>query len=149
MNWVIKSFDALTPLELYRILKVRIDVFMLEQNCLYPECDNKDLKSEHLFLMNEAECLAYARLLPPNLSYPNCSSIGRVLVHPNHRSHAYGKELMQRAIEAQCAAFPNTVIRISAQLYLKRFYENLGFKQESESYLEDDIPHIEMAYYPG
>ena len=84
MNWVIKSFDALTPLELYRILKVRIDVFMLEQNCLYPECDNKDLKSEHLFLMNEAECLAYARLLPPNLSYPNCSSIGRVVASICH-----------------------------------------------------------------
>ncbi|WP_312137706.1 GNAT family N-acetyltransferase [Sphingobacterium sp.] len=146
MNWVIKSFDDLSAKELYRILQVRIDVFMLEQNCLYPECDDKDLKSKHLFLMEQDQCAAYARLLPPDVSYPNCSSIGRVVVHPNFRKQQLGQQLMKEAIQYQKNAYPNHVIRISAQLYLQAFYENLGFVRESEVYLEDDIPHVEMAF---
>lgn len=147
MEWRIKSFSDLSPLELYKILQVRIDVFMLEQDCLYPECDDKDLKAKHLFLTDADICLAYARLLPPNVSYPKCCSIGRVVVHPEFRKHQYGKELMQRAIASLQNEYPGIPIRISAQEYLTRFYADLGFQVESEVYLEDNIPHLEMALY--
>ncbi|MVZ64329.1 GNAT family N-acetyltransferase [Sphingobacterium sp. DK4209] len=147
MNWVIKDFDALSAKELYQILQVRIEVFMLEQNCLYPECDNKDLQSKHLFLMEQDQCAAYARLLPPNLSYSNCTSIGRVVVNPKFRKQKLGQKLMKEAIQHQKKEYPNHVVRISAQQYLQDFYEKLGFIRESEIYLEDNIPHIEMALY--
>lgn len=147
MEWRSKSFSALSALELYKILQVRIDVFMLEQDCLYPECDDKDQRSTHLFGWQDDTCVAYARLLPPEVSYPGCSSIGRVVVHPNYRSHKYGKELMERAIAIQKQQFPGMPIRISAQEYLHKFYTDLGFKVESEVYLEDNIPHQEMALY--
>lgn len=147
MEWRIKSFSDLSSLELYKILQLRINVFMLEQDCLYPECDDKDLKGQHLYLVVEDQCLAYARLLPPDVSYPNCSSIGRVVVHADHRQHKYGQVLMERAIAYLKNEFPEVPIRISAQEYLKRFYTNFGFKIESDVYLEDDIPHLEMALY--
>jgi len=147
MEWRLKSFTELSSLELYKILQLRINVFMLEQDCLYPECDDKDLKGNHLFLTDGEQCLAYARLLPPNVSYPNCSSIGRVVVHAGFRQHKYGQDLMNRAIDSLKTEFPEYPIRISAQEYLKRFYSDLGFQIESEVYLEDDIPHLEMALY--
>ncbi len=99
MDWRIKSFSELDSLELYKILQLRINVFMLEQDCLYPECDDKDLKGKHLFAMDQDTCIAYARLLPPDVSYPQCSSIGRVVVHADYRKHQYGQLLMNRAIE--------------------------------------------------
>ena len=147
MEWKFKSFSELNSLELYKILQLRINVFMLEQDCLYPECDNKDLKGHHLFLSDENLCLAYARLLPPGVSYPENSSIGRVVVHPEVRQHKYGKELMKRSIELLKLKFPDVPIRISAQEYLKKFYTELGFQIESDVYLEDDIPHLEMTLY--
>lgn len=147
MDWRIKSFSELSSLELYKILQLRINVFMLEQDCLYPECDNKDLLGKHLFAMEGTECIAYARLLPPEVSYPNCSSIGRVVVHAGFRQHQYGQELMNRAIIVLRNEFPTVPIRISAQEYLKKFYTELGFQIESDVYLEDNIPHLEMALY--
>jgi len=147
MEWRIKTFSELSPLELYRILQLRINVFMLEQTCLYPECDDKDLKGKHLFAMHEDICVAYTRLLPPDVSYPNCSSIGRVAVHQDHRKHQYGRELMIRSIESLKTDFPRHPIRISAQEYLKKFYIGLGFQITSDVYLEDNIPHVEMVLY--
>jgi len=146
VKWISKSFEELTALELYRIIQVRIDVFMLEQQCLYAECDDKDLKAHHLFLMENDICLAYARLLPPNVSYENCPSIGRVLVNPKYRKQNLGILLMKKAIDHMLISFPDSIIRISAQKYLENFYKNLGFIKVSDEYLEDNIPHIEMTY---
>lgn len=142
-EWFVKSFGELQPLELYQILQLRIDVFMLEQNCLYPECDDKDLKAFHLYAKHEGKIIAYARLLPAGISYDDLS-IGRVVVHTDFRKYGLGKVLMNRAIDYWNKESPAIPIRISGQLYLQRFYEGLGFKTVSDVYLEDDIPHIEM-----
>ena len=144
ITWQTLPFHELCAAELYQILQLRIDVFMLEQDCLYPECDNKDLQAVHLMGRVDGKIVAYARLLPENISYPNVS-IGRVTVHQNYRRHGFGKELMQQALAYWRAHRPvDTTVRISAQLYLQRFYEELGFQKVSDTYLEDDIPHIEM-----
>jgi len=143
VSWEVKSFLQLAPLELYQILQLRIEVFMLEQNCLYPECDDKDLPAYHLFASTAGKVVAYARLLPQNISYPELS-IGRVVVHASYRKDGLGKELMERAIQFWAQHAPGESIRISAQLYLQRFYEDQGFTRVSEEYLEDGIPHIEM-----
>lgn len=142
-QWTVKPFDDLTANMLYQILQLRIDVFMLEQNCLYPECDNKDLKAQHLVGMHEGKVVAYARLLPAGVSYDDLS-IGRVVVHAHYRRYGLGKELMNRAIAHLEQTEPHLNIRISGQQYLQRFYEGLGFETVSDVYLEDDIPHIEM-----
>jgi len=141
--WTVKSFEDLTSAELYQILQLRIDVFMLEQNCLYPECDNKDYPSNHLFGVCDKKIVAYARLVPAGVSYDDLS-IGRVVVHKDYRKFGLGKVLMHQAIQYWSANAPKADIRISGQLYLQRFYEELGFQRVSEMYLEDDIPHIEM-----
>ncbi|MGN0003277.1 MAG: GNAT family N-acetyltransferase [Sphingobacterium composti] len=144
-TWVVREFSELTSLELYKILQLRINVFMLEQECLYPECDNKDLKGKHLMGIIDEEVVAYARLLPPHVSYSD-ASIGRVVVNPNARHLKLGTELMQEAISAMRKVFPNEAVRISAQAHLQAFYENVGFVRVSkETYLEDNIPHVEMV----
>lgn len=145
INWKIKSFEELSNIELYKILQLRIDVFMLEQNCLYPECDDKDIHAQHLFGMDEHGVVAYARLLPPGISYKD-ASIGRVIVTEKYRSQKLGYTLMQKAIERINNDFAPMSIRISAQVHLLRFYENLGFRKVSDEYLEDNIPHIEMLF---
>jgi ElaA protein len=144
INWDIKKFEELTSLELYIILKLRAEVFIVEQNCPYQDLDGKDLRSLHLIGMNELnELVAYARLLPQHISYPE-ASIGRVVSSPNYRKTGLGKELMKKALEVIYEKFGNSPIRIGAQLYLKDFYESLGFVKISDEYLEDNIPHIEM-----
>jgi len=144
VNWVVRPFSELSSLELYKILQLRINVFMLEQECLYVECDNKDLKGKHLMGVLDGEVVAYARLLPPNISYAD-ASIGRVVVNPSARHLKLGTVLMQEAILAMRQDFPNEGIRISAQAHLHGFYENVGFVRVSkEPYLEDNIPHVEM-----
>lgn len=145
VTWVVRSFSELSSLELYKILQLRINVFMLEQECLYPECDNKDLKGKHLMGILDGEVVAYARLLPPNVSYAD-ASIGRVVVNPAARHLKLGTELMLQAISAIRKDFPTEAIRISAQAHLQGFYENVGFVRVSEEpYLEDNIPHVEMV----
>lgn len=146
IHWQIKSFEQLNNLHLYKILQLRINVFMLEQNCLYPECDDKDIYSFHLFGIDDNEIIAYARLIPPSVAY-NEAAIGRVIVAQSHRGKKLGHQLMQRAIEQLESDFPNTAIRISAQTHLQKFYENFGFTTVSEPYLEDNIPHIGMIRY--
>jgi len=147
MEWQVKSFDELSPLELYRILQLREEVFALEQTCLYRDCDNKDLFAKHVFALEGEKCVAYTRILPPDISYPNCCSIGRVAVHPDYRGLDYGKLIMEQSMKSLLADYPDFPIRISGQQYLEKFYNNLGFKTESDPYLEDDIPHLEMTYY--
>lgn len=120
---------------------------MLEQNCLYPECDDKDLLAHHLFVKGDGRVLAYARLLPQGISYDGASSIGRVVVAQEIRNRGMGRTLMEHAIQRIGAMYTSPCIRISAQAHLAAFYSSLGFVQESETYLEDGIPHVEMAYY--
>ncbi|MGO1245019.1 MAG: GNAT family N-acetyltransferase [Sphingobacterium sp.] len=143
INWEIKSFQELNTTELYQIVQLRIDIFMLEQNCFYRDLDNKDFPSNHLMGWHQDTLVAYARLLPPSISYEECS-IGRVLVHRDFRKFGLGKQLMLQAIAFLSPPSTPQPIRISAQLYLQRFYEDLGFVPTGDEYLEDDIPHIQM-----
>lgn len=148
LTWTLRFFDALTPFELYRILNLRNEVFVIEQNCLYLDTDEKDLQAWHLMGWNESGGLmAYCRLLPPAVSYDQMS-IGRVVTHADARNTGAGKELMQRALQQCKELFGAAEVKIGAQLYLKGFYESLGFKQVSKVYLEDGIEHIEMLSDP-
>lgn len=143
IQWKIKRFESLSLDELYAILQLRSEVFVVEQNCVYQDIDYKDQKAIHLFGEYEGEMVAYARLFKPN-DYFEKASIGRVIVKPSHRHLKLGHELMREAIQAVKMSFGESQITISAQLYLKKFYESHGFLATSEVYLEDDIPHIEM-----
>lgn len=143
MQWQIKRFEALSLAELYAILQLRSEVFVVEQNCVYQDIDYKDQKAIHLFGELEGQMVAYARLFQPNDYFEN-ASIGRVIVKPSHRHLKLGHELMREAIQAVKTSFGESQITISAQLYLQKFYESHGFVTTSDVYLEDDIPHIEM-----
>lgn len=146
----LRTFGDLDTYVLYELGSLRQAVFVVEQNCPYQDLDGKDLKAHHLMAYADTEkkeIVAYCRLLPPNVSYPNESSIGRVLTPLHLRKFGYGKALVKEAIEACLRLYPNTTIRISAQTYLLKFYQDLGFIATEISYLEDDIPHTEM-YYP-
>ncbi|MGM0603402.1 MAG: GNAT family N-acetyltransferase [Bacillota bacterium] len=143
MKFKIKHFNELDIDLLYRILKIRIDVFVVEQNCPYPECDNKDQQSYHLYYEENGEIAAYLRILPAGLSYRE-PSIGRVLAAEKFRRQGYAEKMMKTAADFIKKEFEADSIRISAQEYLNDFYQSLGYKNVSEVYLEDDIPHIEM-----
>jgi ElaA protein len=143
LHWQIKAFHDLTVDELYDILRLRSEIFVLEQNCVYLDLDGKDKKALHLFGTYEDKIVAHARLLSPGISFPE-ASIGRVVVDSYYRDKKWGHELMQNAIAGIASHFKETVITIGAQLYLKKFYESHGFVAISDMYLEDDIPHIEM-----
>jgi ElaA protein len=145
ITWYSIFFDNLSNRDLYRILQLRSEVFVLEQQCLYQDMDNKDLKSWHLMGKNEeGELVAYARLLPPGLSYVE-PSIGRVITSPKVRKTGVGKELMREAMMKCYELFGDKNIKIGAQLYLKKFYESFGFEVSGPAYLEDDIEHVEMT----
>lgn len=145
LNWILKKFEELTPAELYAIMQLRNEVFVVEQNCVYQDADNKDLKSFHFMGWDGDTLVAYTRLLPQGVSYADASSIGRVVSSPKYRATGAGRALMQLSIRHTFSLFDCDIIRIGAQLYLKKFYESLGFTQSSEMYLEDNIPHIEMV----
>ena len=147
MTWVLKKFDDLTPKELYNILQLRNEVFIVEQNCPYQDLDNKDLYAFHLMGMKEEKLLAYARLLAPGISYSE-SSIGRVVSSPSLRKTGMGKKLMTESIKEIRNLFQTDTIRIGAQLYLQNFYESFGFVRDGGIYLEDNIPHILMLRKP-
>ena len=143
IKWKIKSFDALSVHELYDLLRLRSEIFVVEQNCVYLDLDGKDKEALHLIGEFEGKIVAHARLFEAGISFDN-ASIGRVTVDPNYRARKWGHELMQQAIAGVLKHFGESKITIGAQLYLKKFYESHGFVQTSEMYLEDDIPHIEM-----
>ncbi|HVZ26292.1 MAG TPA: GNAT family N-acetyltransferase [Sediminibacterium sp.] len=138
-----RPFDALSPAELYAMLRLRSEVFVVEQNCVYPDLDNKDIACHHLFIWDHEVLVAGARLLPPGLSFPEIS-IGRVVSAPAERRKGWGKVLMRSAIKACGELFGEGPIRIGAQLYLQAFYEGFGFEVIGDTYLEDNIPHIGM-----
>ncbi len=143
LEWQIKSFETLSVNELYDILRLRSEIFVVEQNCVYLDLDNKDQKALHLFGIFEGKIVAHARLFKPGISFVH-ASIGRVTVDAKHREKKWGHELMRQAIAGILHHYGETEITIGAQLYLKKFYESHGFVQTSEMYLEDDIPHIQM-----
>jgi len=143
LEWKIKRFETLSAVEIYDLLQLRSEVFVVEQNCVYQDIDGKDSKALHLIGLDNDVVVAYARLFKPN-DYFQQASIGRVVVKPSHRSRQLGHLLMNEAIQYMKTIFNESKITISAQLYLKNFYESHGFIQTSEMYLEDDIPHIEM-----
>lgn len=147
MTWKLKHFDELTAKELYTILQLRNEVFIVEQNCPYQDLDNKDLYAFHLMGMKENKLFACARLLAPGISYSE-SSIGRVVSSPAARKTGMGKKLMEESILQIKNLFQTDIIRIGAQLYLKKFYESFGFIQDGDTYLEDNIPHIIMLRKP-
>ena len=142
-------YFALSLDELYETMVLRQSVFVVEQNCPYLDADGRDQRSYHLMGYSEdGNLLAYARLLPPGVSYPDYPSIGRVLNALEMRGKGVGRELMQEAISRCIDLFGNIAIKISAQCYLTSFYESFGFVAEGEEYLEDDIPHIAMILTP-
>jgi ElaA protein len=148
LNWTTKKFDNLTPHELYAIMQLRNEVFVLEQNCIYQDADGKDLHAWHCMGWNEyGQLMAYTRLLPAGVSY-EIPSIGRVVTHADVRRLGAGKELMNHSINTCYDLFGKHPIKIGAQLYLKKFYVSFGFEQTSEVYLEDGIEHIEMILNP-
>jgi ElaA protein len=138
-----KHFNDLTPHELYEILHLRNEVFVVEQNCVFQDADHKDQQSYHLVGWIDNELAAYTRLVPPGVAYDEMS-IGRVVTSPKYRRSGMGKLLMEESIIRCYDLFGKGAIRIGAQLYLKHFYESFGFQQEGEEYLEDGIPHIYM-----
>lgn len=140
---LIKPFAELTPFELYDIIRLRNEVFVVEQNCVFQDADEKDLSSHHLMVCDNKKLVAYCRLLPPGLAFEQIS-IGRVTSSPPYRRTGVGKILMTRAIVACNELFGDGPISIGAQLYLKKFYESFGFAATSDIYLEDNIEHIEM-----
>ncbi|MGL5069161.1 MAG: GNAT family N-acetyltransferase [Sarcina sp.] len=145
MEFKIKKFDELTGSEIYEILKSRSEVFVVEQNCVYQDIDDKDKKSHHLFYEDKGRVVAYVRAIPCGVSYDE-ASIGRVITLKEYRGTGISKKLMLEAINFIEECYGETKIKISAQEYIKRFYEGVGFKQVTDSYLEDDIPHIGMVY---
>lgn len=138
-----KHFNQLSVSELYDILHMRSEVFVVEQNCIYQDIDYKDQKAIHVLLKKNKELIGYTRIFNKGDYFKN-ASIGRVLVSKNNRKNNYGSQLMEASIKVIKTKFKASKISISAQTYLKQFYNNLGFKITGEEYLEDGIPHIAM-----
>jgi ElaA protein len=143
MIFVCKPFADLSPAQLYDALRLRSEVFVVEQNCVFLDMDNKDQQSHHLLLYDNGQLMACARLLPPGLSYTQMS-IGRIVSSPAVRGKGFGKVLVQEAIDACYRLFGTAPIKIGAQLYARAFYEQFGFVQSGEVYDEDGIDHIPM-----
>lgn len=141
--WKIKSFEQLSVKEVYGILKVRQEVFVVEQTCFYLDADGDDEEALHIWAERNGEIMAYCRIFKEGIKYAE-SSIGRVLTHPNNRNLGLGKILMRIAISSIEHRFLSKKIRISAQDYLLKFYIEFGFIATKNKYLEDEIPHTEM-----
>ena len=150
IQFICKHFADLTVYELYDIMALRQEIFVIEQNCPYLDADGKDLKGWHLMGRQisddntEGVLVVYTRLLPKGVSYDDYASIGRVVSSASVRGSGAGKILMQQSIEMMEKLYPNQPVKIGAQTYLLKFYESLGFESTGEEYLEDDIPHTSM-----
>lgn len=144
IRWYLKAFNDLSLDELYKVLQLRNEVFIVEQNCHYQDMDNADQKALHLLGFQGEQLAAYTRLFEPGIKF-DLASIGRVITAKFARGAGIGRTLMEKSIQAVEENWGKVPIKIGAQLYLKKFYESLGFIQCSEMYLEDQIPHIEMV----
>jgi ElaA protein len=145
MNWKIKKFKELNVEEIYKILALRTDIFVVEQNCPYQECDGKDKNSYHLFSEENGEIIAYLRIIEKGISYDEIS-IGRVCINKTHRGKGISREMILKAINFVESNLNENTIKIQAQARLLEFYNSFGFEKVSEEYLEDNIPHIDMIY---
>ena len=143
MKTFIKTFDNLSNTEIYQILRLRSEVFVIEQECIYQDIDNKDKKAVHIFLKEKKEIIAYSRVFKEKEYFEN-PSIGRVVVANKRRMYGVGKKIMNISIDYIKQNIKAKSIEISAQKYLKKFYSNLGFIQQGDEYLEDNIPHLRM-----
>jgi len=141
------EIDNLTPRALYAMLKLRVDVFVVEQKCPYPEIDGKDFEAFHLRILDGEELAASLRVLPPEQDGKPVK-IGRVVVAPGYRGYKLGQRLMTEAIEFAQARFPVTAIELGGQSHLQKFYGSFGFEAISDEYLEDGIPHVDMRLEP-
>ena len=144
LTWIDKPFEKLSNLELYNIMTLRQEVFIVEQDCVYLDNDGKDEGAWHLWAEDKlSNVVAYARILAPNVSYEE-ASLSRIVTHLDYRSKGLGQELMKRSIELMESLHGSGKCRISAQSYLLSFYKNFGFQSAGNEYLEDGIPHIQM-----
>ncbi len=143
LNIKTKSFKELRTQELYKLLQLRSEVFVVEQDCVYQDIDGKDQKALHILGFENETLVAYTRIFKSGDYFEN-ASIGRVVVAETKRDKQYGKLIMEASIKAIKDNFSTNKITISAQVYLKKFYSDLGFKADGEEYLEDNIPHIKM-----
>ena len=143
MKTFIKNFQDLSNTEIYQILRLRSEVFVVEQECIYQDIDNKDKKAVHIFLKEKNEIIAYSRVFKEKEYFEN-PSIGRVVVVNKRRMYGVGKKIMNISIDYIKQNIKAKSIEISAQKYLKKFYSNLGFVKQGEEYLEDNIPHVRM-----
>jgi len=139
----VKTFEQLSKKELYELLQIRAEVFVVEQDCVYQDLDGKDQKALHVIGSKNDKIVAYTRIFRPG-DYFQEASIGRVVVKNDERKYGYGQDIMRASIKAVKEHFGETTIHLSAQTYLKKFYNSLGFEQVGEGYLEDGIPHIGM-----
>jgi ElaA protein len=144
VTWMTKSFTELNVNELYALLRLRSEVFVLEQHCIFLDMDNNDQKAFHTIGFIGDEVVATTRLFDKNIMYDDYQSIGRVVGSPRHRGLGIGKALMQYSIQECERLFGKGPIKIGAQLYLKKFYSEQGFEQSGDVYLEDEIDHIPM-----
>lgn len=147
MEIIIKPYSELNVDELHDMLQLRSEVFVVEQTCVYNDLDGWDKHATHIFIYEDELIVAYARILPAETRFPQ-SSIGRVVVNPGFRKRDFGKLIMTKALDFAVQVWNAQEIKISAQLYLKKFYEDLGFKTTTDIYDEDGIPHIGMIYLP-
>lgn len=146
IKWTLKPFQDLQLEELYAFGQLRQEVFIVEQNCPYLDFDGKDEQCYHLMGYQGQQLVAYARIVPPGISYPKAASIGRVVSSPALRGQGMGKALMQESLAVVKKLWENDAITISAQDYLLRFYQGFGFVDSGKKYLEDNIPHTEMHW---
>lgn len=150
MNWHLKKFAELSGTEVYKIAKLRVDVFIVEQNCPYHDLDNNDLdlNTWHLFATEDDELVCYLRILPPDLVYPEKPALGRIVSSEKFRGTGAGHHLMERAIKFLDEHYPTLTSHMSAQAHLQGFYSKHGYAAVGDEYLEDDIPHIGMERSP-
>ncbi|MEH6627010.1 MAG: GNAT family N-acetyltransferase [Motiliproteus sp.] len=150
ITWQLYHFSELSTDQLYQLLKLRVDVFVVEQQCPYPELDGKDIQpgSRHLLGYQQQQLVAYSRLLTPGCSFAE-ASIGRILVAAEHRQHGLGRMLVQESIRLAEQLWPDTGIKIGAQSQLTAFYQSCGFIEDSDPYMEDGIEHIDMLITPA
>jgi ElaA protein len=144
LEWNLRKFEELEVDELYQLLRLRSEVFVVEQQSIFLDADNKDQQSWHLLGKRNGQLLAYSRIVPKGISY-EYSAIGRIVISPSARNQGLGKELMTVSIEKLEGLYGKVTIRIGAQQHLEKFYNVFGFVQTSPAYDEDGIMHIEMT----
>ena len=148
LKWQCLAFQTLTPSQLYEILQLRSEIFVVEQNCVYQDLDGLDEDAMHLVGNLDRQLACYARLIPPGVKYDE-PALGRIASQPSLRRRGYGRAVVARAIEICEDIWPAEGIRISAQARLENFYREFGFKTVTAPYLEDGMPHVEMLRRAG